>query len=376
MKLSLASAVVLCLATSTGFAQDTKKTAPPPPVLQVKYVGGIGVKVDYVPSEEVRKASPTPKMNLHTVASVPGTAKIYTGGTDGKIYLMDFKDNKKGPVSWNAHTGYVSSLALAGKYLISAGSDHQLIWWDTETRTKVRSLEPHGKKWIRAVVATPDGKQFVSLGDDMIARLWDTESAKPIHELIGHEKLTSAGLASKLHCCRFSPDGKRLATGDQTGIALIWDVASGKQIGKVHAPYVYTTNTNGFTYGGIRSLCFSPDGSLLALSGSIGGDIDNMAFSQALLQVYDWKTTKQTHEFLLKKNNCFLFGIHFHPKEPWIFAAAGSGESKIFLLDLKTQSVAQEIPATHGHFDMTLNESADQLIAVGSGGANLWELKR
>ena len=237
-------------------AQQKKEPAPPvAPVVDVKLVREVAVGCD-----------------LLTVAAVPGTAKVYAGGTDGKIYLIDFDEAKPTPVTWAAHTGYVSGLTLAGKHLVSGGSDHQLVWWDAAKREKVRAVETHVKKWVRSVSASPDGKLVASAGDDMVCRVWDADSGKPVHELAGHDKITPYQLASKLYCCRFSPDGKHLATGDQTGTAIVWDAATGKQLAKVRAPNLYTADTNGHTYGGCRALAFSPDGSRLALAGNIAGD--------------------------------------------------------------------------------------------------------
>ncbi|MBY0456782.1 MAG: hypothetical protein K2V38_05560, partial [Gemmataceae bacterium] len=211
-------------------AQQKKDPAAPPavPVVDVKLVREVGVGCD-----------------LLAVAAVPGTAKAYAGGTDGKIYLIDFDEAKPTPVTWAAHAGYVSGLALTGKSLVSGGSDHQLIWWNADKREKVRGSEAHDKKWVRSVAASPDGKLVASAGDDMVCRLWEADSGKLVHELTGHDKLTGLGFDSKLYCCRFSPDGKHLATGDQTGTAVVWDTATGKQAGKVRAPLLFTGDGNG-----------------------------------------------------------------------------------------------------------------------------------
>lgn len=364
MRTRYLSTLILCLAAASvavGQDKDKKdKKAPPAP-------GPLTVKA----------TQDGPAIgDLLCVVGVPGTAKAYAGSAGGKILLIDFDDPKAKPDVWDAHVSYVSGLALAGKVLVSAGSDHKLIWWNTQTKEKIREIETHDKKWIRGVAASPDGKWIASVGDDMVARVWNADSGKLVHELVGHEKLTPYGLVSRFYCVRFSPDGKVLATGDQTGTALIWDTATGKQLGKVRASNLYTADTNGHSYGGCRALAFSPDGSLLALSGNIAGDTSTIGGSKALVQIFDWKAGKMTHD-LVTKLNCFFESVQFHPKEPWLFAGCGAGAGeKVVLFHLDKKEVVQEFPAGKTIFDIALNESADALIAVGRSKAIRWQLSK
>ena len=363
---AVAVAIVFVVAASSAFGQtpkDKKNPAPTAGPLQVKMAEG-----------KFAAGKSTP--DLLCVALVPGTAKAYAGGSDGKIALIDFDDPKGKPEAWDAHTGYVSGLALAGKFLVSGGSDHRLIWWDPAMKTKIRELVSHDKKWIRSVAASPDGKRVASVGDDMVARVWDAESGKLVHELIGHEKITPYGLISKLYCVRFSADGKFLATGDQTGTAIIWDAVTGKQAGKIRASNLYTADTNGHTYGGCRAVAFSPDSSRLALAGNIAGDTSTIGGSKGLVQIFDWKAGKMTHD-LPTKINGFFESIQFHPKDPWLFAGCGAGDGKkVVLFDLDKKAVIQEFPTGRPILDIALNESADMLVAVGRAKAIRWHLSR
>ncbi|MSQ96999.1 MAG: hypothetical protein EXR98_20930 [Gemmataceae bacterium] len=313
--------------------------------------------------------------DLLSAARVPGSDKLYVGGNNGKLHFIDLADAKPKPISWDAHVSYVSGLAWTGKYLISAGSDHQLIWWDSETRTKVRSIEAHPKKWIRAIALSPDGKWLASVGDDMICRLWEPETGKPIREMKGHEALTPAGLVSKLYACAFSPDSKHIATGDQIGHTNIWETATGKLVKKIEAPYFYALGS-GHTAGGIRSLAFSPDGMLLAAGGNVWGDTSTIAGSKALVQIFDWKSGKKTHDFQMAKNNFIFERIRFHPKGSWLVAAGGAGSGqKMVFFDIQKKAVLHEAGLNTLVFDIVLDESATTLYGVGKGNAFQWKLQ-
>src|SRR5262245_28248667 len=79
--------------------------------------------------------------DLWSMARIPTTDELYVGASDGKIHQVDLAADKPTPTSWSGHVSYVSALVVAGKHLVSAGSDHRLVWWDRESRQAVRSLE-------------------------------------------------------------------------------------------------------------------------------------------------------------------------------------------------------------------------------------------
>src|SRR5213595_2722146 len=81
------------------------------------------------------------------VARVPGSSRVFLGSSDFKVSEADFASAKFEPKDLYAHGSYVTGVALAGKFFVSGGYDGKLIWWDTEAKKLVRTLDAHAK-WV------------------------------------------------------------------------------------------------------------------------------------------------------------------------------------------------------------------------------------
>ncbi|MFM7073879.1 MAG: WD40 repeat domain-containing protein [Planctomycetota bacterium] len=308
----------------------------------------------------------------YSVARVPGSNQLFAGGHVGKINFIDFATDKPTPAPWDAHVSFISGLAITAKHLISAGSDHQVVWWNRESRERVR-VAPH-PKWVRHLSLSPDGNTLASVCDDMVCRLWEAESGALIRELSGHERLTPFQLASKLYSSAFSRDGKWLATVDQAGHAVVWEVATGQKLADVHAPHFYTHDTNGHTYGGIRTVDFSPDGQTIAVGGNLAGDTSTITGSKSLIQFFAWQSGKQTGE-CQAGGDFFYERVKYHPEGKWLLAAGGAGNgAKLALVDLANHSLLAEIKLPSPVFDIALAENAETCFTAGRGKLCQWSI--
>ena len=300
------------------------------------------------------------------VARVPGSGRVFLGSSDFKVSEADFAATKFEPMDLYAHGSYVTGVALAGRFLVSGGYDGKLTWWDTEARKQVRTLDAHAK-WVRKVVASPDGKFVASVADDMACKVWDAATGSLVHDLRGHKELTPQHYPSMLYAVAYSADGKHLATADKVGHVVVWGAATGAELASVEAPTLYTWDPKQrlHSIGGVRSLAFSPDGSLLAVGGTGQiGNIDHLE-AKARVEVFDWKAKKRVAEFVADKSQGIVNRLAFAPDGSWLLAAGGAGEGFLVFLDVAAKKVLRQEKAPMHVHDFALSEDAAALYAVG-----------
>jgi WD40 repeat protein len=312
---------------------------------------------------------------LFSLARVAGGSRMFVGASDAKVYDLDVMAEKPVPQEMSGHESYVTGTVLAGSQLVSSAYDGRLIWWDTDTHQAIRTVDAH-QRWIRELVVTPDGSRVVSVADDMVCRVWDVESGKLVHELRGHAEKTPNHFPSMLYACAVSPDGAYLATGDRVGHNVVWELSSGKQLATVETPTMYTWDPKQriHSIGGVRSLAFSPDSSLLAIGG-IGqiGNIDHLG-GPARLELFDWRKNERTHEFSDGKIKGLNERLVFHPENKWLLAAGGDHKGFYQFFDLATnKSIKHDKAPMHIH-DMVFDADTDKIYAVGHGKIVVWQM--
>lgn len=300
--------------------------------------------------------------------------QLYGAGTDWSIYCVDLNAEKPAAEQkWTSHENYVSALALLGDNVISAGYDGRIIWTNAETGEQVRAIDAH-EAWIRDLVVFPDGKRLVSVGDDMLVKLWNAETGELLNRLDGHAKQTPQGYATALYAVAVTPDGQHLASGDRVGKICLWEIDSGKLVHQLHAPtfYTYDPRTRVRSIGGIRSLCFSPDGSTLAIAGI--GKVSNVDgfVGPCRIELWDWQSAKRTRT-CQDRHKAVLNTVAFHPTEPYLIAAGGGDSGGILLRwDMKKESPNQKIKPK-GHIQqLSLDIPNKRILACGHGGFQIW----
>jgi WD40 repeat protein len=311
-----------------------------------------------------------------SVSLVPNTTKIYLGCSDFCVYEADYSAAKFEPKELYKHESYVTGVALVDKTLVSGGYEGKLIWWDLAANKQIRSIESHSK-WIRNVIASPDGKYVVSIADDMFCRVWETATGKKVFELKGHEEKTPNHFASMLYAVAFSKDGKVLATGDKVGHIVLWNMSDGKQIKTLESPGMYTWDPvqRRHSIGGIRSLAFSPDGKNLAVGG-VGkiGNIDHLD-GKSRVEIFDLSNGKSIHVFENDKFKGLVNWLSYAPDGSWLLGAGGAGEGFFQFLDVANKKITKQDKVSMHIHDVAMNDTAETLIAAGHNRIIAYEMK-
>lgn len=258
-----------------------------------------------------------------------------------------------------------------GRFAVSASQDKTMRIWDLESGLEVGRLAHPAP--ARGVGLSPDGRHAVTGCDDGTVRLWrlpqpDTSEGGVIRRFEGHN--------DAVYTVLFSPDGSRLLTGGghfanaQRWDLRTWDCKTGKELGRfggykanvalcpdgrhVLASRVDATVRLVEVETGkevtlfkwhtdwIRSVAFSPDGSLAASAGGVDDGI----------RLWDVRGGKELSRF--KRPREMVTRLVFTPDGRHLLSTSVEPDRKDHLLlwDVKTGKEVRRFdpgpPAVHG----------------------------
>jgi WD40 repeat protein len=276
-------------------------------------------------------------------------AFVFASAQDNTIQRWDLKDSKKSALV--GHKSWVRALACHPKesWLFSGGYDGKVIAWplDAVEPKPLWTIDAH-KGWCRAVAVSPDGKLLATCGNDGAVKLWNCTDGKLVKDLGGHD--------SHVYNVGFHPEGKFLVSGDLKGLVKVWNLEAGKSEreldAKALAKYDETFRAD---IGGVRSLAFSADGSLLACSGITEVSNAFAGVGKPLVMLFDWADGKRKQLLVPKEPfQGTAWGVGFLP-DGWIVGVAG-GNGGVLLFWKADQAQAQvtvKLPNNARDLDIT-----------------------
>jgi len=193
--------------------------------------------------------------NVQALAFYPDGRTLVSGAWDQSARLWDVATGY--PLrTLQGYTNAIGALALSpdGQFLVSGNADATLCLWQAPTRRLVQVQEGH-RGSVQAVAFHPSGRRLASGSSDCTVQLWAVSDDQliPRQTLRGH----SGGILS---VC-FSPTGQLIATGSADQTIRLWETHTGDCL------QVYHGHTRM-----IQTLVFSSDGKYI-LSGSDDGCI-------------------------------------------------------------------------------------------------------
>ncbi len=248
----------------------------------------------------------------------PSGQFVFAGAQDNNIVRWHLESGQKTLLT--GHKSWVRALAIpaGSQILYSADYAGRILAWLAAADEPMPAyiLNAH-RGWVRALAASPDGKLLASCGNDHLVKLWSIPFGKLIRELAGH--------ACHVYNVAFHPDGKHLISADLKGIVKVWDTAKGDIERELDAKILHKYDP-GFMadIGGVRSMAFSADGSLLACAGITNVSNAFAGVGNPLIVLFDYTGGKAKQQLRPKTPyQGTAWGTIVHPAG--FIAGAGGG---------------------------------------------------
>jgi WD40 repeat protein len=248
----------------------------------------------------------------------PSGRYVFAGAQDNSIVRWDLESGQKTLLI--GHKSWVRALAFTAKEKLMFSADyagHILAWLAGAEEPQPAFILGAHRGWVRALAVSPDGKTLASCGNDHLVKLWSIPDGKYVGELVGH--------ACHVYNTIFHPDGKHLISADLKGVVKVWDVAKRETVRELDAKILHKYDPSFMAdHGGVRSMAFSADGSLLACAGITNVTNAFAGIGNPLIVLFDFTSGKAKQ--LLRPKTPFqgtAWGVVVHPEG--FLAGVGGG---------------------------------------------------
>ena len=193
----------------------------------------------------------------------------------------------------------------------------------------------------RAIIFSPDGKHL-AVASGIGIWIYDVETA---HELT----LLNVGHATLIRSVAYSPDGSILAAGTGDGRVQLWELERGRLLAPLMRP--------GPGYD-VDALAFSPDGSTVA-----SGTRDEIQL---------WDVENQRHLKTLQGHKQRIFSLAFSPEGAAI--ASGAEDDTVKLWEVATGDNFATFQHSSNVLSVAFSPNGETLAAAANKNVQLWNI--
>jgi WD40 repeat protein len=294
---------------------------------------------------------------------------VFAGSQDNTIQRWEIASQAK--VAFPGHRSWVRGLAFHGanRKLLSSDYNGKVLVWTTDAASPQpeRIIDAH-TGWVRAIVVSPDSTKFATCGNDNLVKLWNFVDFSLAREFEGH--------TSHVYNVAFHPNGRDLVSGDLRGNVRQWDLHTGRQTLTMDASVIFRYDpTFRADHGGVRSMSFNADGSLLACAGITNVSNAFAGIGNPAIVLFNTHTGQRSQ--VLRVQPAFqgtAWGVVFHSSGLVIGAGAGNGGGIWFWRPTEPNSI-HNVTVPNNARDLALHPDGGRLaVPCFDGVVRIYEL--